>query len=119
MPDSSTAAVAMRKVTAAPGIHRNITSRTMAEHDCQAMLCDMQVRNLVATCLSRLYAAGDMLPLFSSVYALQTFLQDKNSTATEVRWPQHSKKQQCICAMRAQSAAEATAAAACVADVSD
>eukprot|EP00882_Tetradesmus_deserticola_P004613 GHRQ01004862.1.p1 GENE.GHRQ01004862.1~~GHRQ01004862.1.p1 ORF type:complete len:134 (+),score=61.09 GHRQ01004862.1:329-730(+) len=43
------------------------------------------VRNLVATCLSRLYAAGDMLPLFSSVYALQTFLQDKNSTATEVR----------------------------------
>jgi hypothetical protein len=44
----------------------------------------MQVRNLVATCLSRLYAAGDMLPLFSSVYALQTFLQDTKSTATEV-----------------------------------
>eukprot|EP00878_Enallax_costatus_P025611 GHUV01027417.1.p1 GENE.GHUV01027417.1~~GHUV01027417.1.p1 ORF type:complete len:158 (+),score=37.41 GHUV01027417.1:558-1031(+) len=42
------------------------------------------VRNLVAVCLAKLYTAGDLLPLYSKVNILQTFLQDKNNTAAEV-----------------------------------
>jgi hypothetical protein len=38
----------------------------------------------VYVCLSRLYTSGDLLPLYSRVNELQGFLQDKNSTASEV-----------------------------------
>lgn len=43
-----------------------------------------QVCNLVYVCLSRLYTHGDLLPLYSQLAAMQAFLQDKNSTASEV-----------------------------------
>eukprot|EP00879_Flechtneria_rotunda_P018180 GHRR01019068.1.p1 GENE.GHRR01019068.1~~GHRR01019068.1.p1 ORF type:complete len:279 (+),score=119.00 GHRR01019068.1:164-1000(+) len=39
--------------------------------------------HLAAVCLSRLYTAGDLLPLFSRINSLQTFLQDKSNTASE------------------------------------
>jgi hypothetical protein len=44
----------------------------------------VQVCSLVHVCLSRLYTTGDLLPLYARVNGLQNFLQDKNSTATEV-----------------------------------
>ena len=44
----------------------------------------LQVCSLVYVCLSRLYTTGDLLPLYARVNGLQVFLQDKNSTASEV-----------------------------------
>jgi hypothetical protein len=36
-----------------------------------------QVRRLICSCLARLYALGDSLPLYARVASLQTFLGSK------------------------------------------
>ncbi|KAF8072444.1 hypothetical protein HT031_000103 [Scenedesmus sp. PABB004] len=70
--------------TAPPALLRQHQKR------CEAALYDIihkgacgVVRGLVALCLCKLYAAGDLLPLFSRVNALQALLQDRGSTAPE------------------------------------
>lgn len=63
------------------------------------------MRNLVCSCLARLYASGDLLPLFSRVNALQTYLQDKSSAAApEVRGVDASSEQ-CMSRSRGSSVA--------------
>jgi hypothetical protein len=44
----------------------------------------VQVRVLINNCLVKMYTGGDLLPLYSRVSSLQSFLQDKNAAA-EVR----------------------------------
>ena len=47
----------------------------------------VQVRRLASACLARLFAVGDMLPLFARVAAFQAFLSSREALARAVPAP--------------------------------
>ena len=49
--------------------------------------CRVQVRRLASACLARLFAVGDMLPLFARVAAFQAFLSSREALARAVPAP--------------------------------
>lgn len=51
------------------------------------VLCHVQVRRLASACLARLFAVGDMLPLFARVAAFQAFLSSREALGRAVPAP--------------------------------